>query len=91
MNGFLLIDKPSGISSAQCVSRIKKILNEKKVGHCGTLDPLATGVLALALGKATKTVKYIMDNYLEIQKKMEKNDLPTKEGMIKQISEIINL
>ena len=39
----------------------------------------------------SKTVKYIMDNYLEIQKKMEKNDLPTKEGMIKQISEIINL
>ena len=47
MNGFLLIDKPSGITSAECVSRIKKILNEKKVGHCGTLDPLATGMLPI--------------------------------------------
>ena len=45
MNGFLFLDKPCGISSAKCVSIIKKILNEEKVGHCGTLDPLATGML----------------------------------------------
>jgi len=59
MNGFLLIDKPSGISSAQCVSRIKKILNEKKVGHCGTLDPLATGMLPICVGEATKFSSYV--------------------------------
>ena len=59
MNGFLLIDKPSGITSAECVFRIKKILNEKKVGHCGTLDPLATGMLPICVGEATKFSSYV--------------------------------
>ena len=59
MNGFLLIDKPSGITSAECVSCIKKILNEKKVGHCGTLDPLATGMLPICVGEATKFSSYV--------------------------------
>jgi len=59
MNGFLIIDKPSGITSAECVSRIKKILNEKKVGHCGTLDPLATGMLPICVGEATKFSSYV--------------------------------
>ena len=59
MNGFLLIDKPSGITSAECVYRIKKILNEKKVGHCGTLDPLATGMLPICIGEATKFSSYV--------------------------------
>ena len=54
MNGFLLIDKPSGISSRGCLDLVKKILNEKKVGHCGTLDPLATGILPVSIGEATK-------------------------------------
>ena len=59
MNGFLITDKPSGITSAECVSRIKKILNEKKVGHCGTLDPLATGMLPICVGEATKFSSYV--------------------------------
>ena len=61
MNGFLLIDKPSGISSAQCVYNIRKDLNEKKVGHCGTLDPLATGILPICIGEATKFSNYVSD------------------------------
>ena len=61
MNGFLLLDKPSGISSAECVSFIKKILNERKVGHCGTLDPLATGMLPICVGEATKFSSYVSD------------------------------
>ena len=61
MNGFLLLDKPSGISSAECVSLIKKILNERKVGHCGTLDPLATGMLPICVGEATKFSSYVSD------------------------------
>ena len=61
MNGFLLIDKPSGVSSAQCVYKIRSILNKKKVGHCGTLDPLATGILPICVGEATKFSKYISD------------------------------
>ena len=59
MNGFLLLDKPSGISSAECVSLIKNILNERKVGHCGTLDPLATGMLPICVGEATKFSSYV--------------------------------
>ena len=61
MNGFLLVDKPSGVSSAQCVYKIRSILNKKKVGHCGTLDPLATGILPICVGEATKFSKYISD------------------------------
>ena len=61
LNGWLVIYKDLGMTSRQVVNIIKKTLNVKKIGHAGTLDPLATGVLALAIGKATKTVKYIMD------------------------------
>ena len=61
LDGWLIIDKHEGISSRHVVNIVKKTLNIKKIGHAGTLDPLASGVLALALGKATKTVKYIMD------------------------------
>ena len=61
LNGWLIINKDLGMTSRQVVNIIKKTLNVKKIGHAGTLDPLATGVLALAIGKATKTVKYIMD------------------------------
>ena len=61
LNGWLVINKDLGMTSRQVVNIIKKTLNVKKIGHAGTLDPLATGVLALAVGRATKTVKYIMD------------------------------
>ena len=61
LNGWLIINKDIGMSSRQAVNIVKKTLNVKKIGHAGTLDPLATGVLALAIGKATKSVKYIMD------------------------------
>ena len=61
LDGWLVINKDLGMTSRQVVNIVKNKLNVKKIGHAGTLDPLATGVLALALGKATKTVKYIMD------------------------------
>ena len=61
LDGWLVINKELGMTSSQVVNIVKKTLNVKKVGHAGTLDPLATGVLALAVGKATKSVKYIMD------------------------------
>jgi len=54
MNGFLLIDKPKGISSSNCVYQLRKFLGIKKIGHCGTLDPLATGLLPICIGEATK-------------------------------------
>ena len=59
MNGVLLIDKPKGITSRDVVNNVIKKLSTKKVGHTGTLDPLATGVLIVCVGKATKLVKYL--------------------------------
>jgi tRNA pseudouridine55 synthase len=58
-DGFLIIDKPAGISSAKAVSEVKRLLKCKKIGHGGTLDPLASGVLPLAIGEATKAFNYI--------------------------------
>ena len=59
-NGILIIDKPSGMTSFQIVRAVRKRLQIKKVGHAGTLDPLATGILAVCLGSATKIVQFIM-------------------------------
>lgn len=59
MNGFLLIDKPEGITSFGVVSRVRRVLGIKKVGHCGTLDPQATGLLIICLGKATKLAQFV--------------------------------
>ena len=59
MDGILLIDKPKGVTSRDVVNCVVKKLNIKKVGHTGTLDPIATGVLVICVGKATKLVNYL--------------------------------
>ena len=59
LHGWIILDKGMGCSSARAVSQIKKLFGASKVGHAGTLDPLATGVLPVALGEATKTVNFI--------------------------------
>ncbi|WP_282604664.1 tRNA pseudouridine(55) synthase TruB [Pelagibius sp. Alg239-R121] len=61
VHGWLIVDKPLGVTSTQIVGRVRRALDAQKIGHGGTLDPLATGVLPLALGEATKTVSYAMD------------------------------
>ncbi|MFT8719572.1 tRNA pseudouridine(55) synthase TruB [Acetobacter sp.] len=61
LDGWLVIDKPTGVTSTAVVSILKRAFNAQKVGHGGTLDPLATGLLPIAMGAATKTVPYIMD------------------------------
>jgi tRNA pseudouridine55 synthase len=61
ISGWVILDKPVGIGSTQCVSKIKWLYQAAKAGHAGTLDPLASGMLPLALGEATRTVPYIMD------------------------------
>lgn len=61
MNGFLVIDKPSGMTSHDVVYKIRKRLGTKRVGHAGTLDPMATGVLVVGVGNATKLLQYIVD------------------------------
>ena len=57
-DGWIFIDKPKEISSFEVIRKLRKILNIKKIGHAGTLDPFATGVLAVALGEATKSISY---------------------------------
>lgn len=61
INGWLVVDKPLGMSSATAVAAVRRITKAKKVGHAGTLDPLATGVLPIGLGEATKTMPFIVD------------------------------
>jgi tRNA pseudouridine55 synthase len=61
VDGWLVLDKPLGLSSAGAVAAVKRVFNAAKAGHAGTLDPLATGVLPIALGEATKTVSLIQD------------------------------
>jgi len=65
MNGFLIIDKPAGITSHDVVAIVRRILKQKKVGHTGTLDPFATGVLPVALGDATKIIPYLDESVKE--------------------------
>jgi tRNA pseudouridine55 synthase len=61
VNGWVVIDKPLNVTSTQVVGRVRRVFNAQKVGHAGTLDPLATGVLPVALGEATKTVPFMVD------------------------------
>jgi len=62
INGWLNLDKPVGFSSAKAVNRVRYLLNAKKAGHAGTLDPLASGILPIALGEATKTISFVTDS-----------------------------
>ncbi len=59
--GVLLLDKPAGLTSHDVVNRVRRLTGERRVGHAGTLDPLATGVLVLCLGSATRIAEYLAD------------------------------
>jgi len=61
VHGWVVLDKPQGVTSTQAVAIVKRVFDAQKAGHAGTLDPMATGVLAVALGEATKTVPFAMD------------------------------
>ena len=61
IHGWLIVDKPAGLSSAAVVARVRYLLDAAKAGHAGSLDPIATGILPVALGEATKTIAYVMD------------------------------
>jgi tRNA pseudouridine55 synthase len=83
MNGWIILDKPTGMTSAHAVAKVKRLLKPKKIGHAGTLDPLASGVLPLALGEATKTINYMMDaakSYAFTVTWGEKRDTDDREG-----------
>lgn len=61
LHGWIALDKPYGLGSTEAVTRVKRLLKPTKIGHGGTLDPLASGILPIALGEATKTVSFMMD------------------------------
>lgn len=61
VSGWVCLDKPYDLTSTQAVGRVRRLFNAQKAGHAGTLDPLATGILPIALGEATKTVSFMMD------------------------------
>ena len=61
VSGWLILDKPEGLGSTKAVGRVRWLLDAQKAGHAGTLDPMATGVLPIAFGQATKTVPYVTD------------------------------
>jgi tRNA pseudouridine55 synthase len=61
VSGWICLDKPYDLTSTHAVGRVRRVFNAQKAGHAGTLDPLATGILPIALGEATKTVAFMMD------------------------------
>lgn len=90
INGWLVIDKPQGLTSAAAVAIVRRTLDAAKAGHGGTLDPLATGVLPIALGEATKTVSYIQDGtkiYRFTARWGEQRDTDDAEGAVVAVSD----
>src|SRR5690349_19320317 len=65
VDGWVILDKPEGLGSTPAVGRVRRLFGAQKAGHGGTLDPLASGVLPIALGEATKTVPFVMDGRKE--------------------------
>ncbi len=91
INGWLNIDKPAGMTSAQVVGKIKFLTKAAKVGHAGTLDPMATGILPIALGSATKTIPYLQESeksYRFTVKWGEERDTDDAEGQVIKTSDI---
>jgi len=70
MDGFLVIDKPAGLTSHDIVARVRRILGQKKAGHTGTLDPFATGVLPVAVGEGTKAIPFLDERVKEYRATM---------------------
>lgn len=90
MDGFLVIDKPAGVTSHDVVSSVRRILKQKKVGHTGTLDPFATGVLPVALGEATKVIPFLdekVKEYLAVMRLGVVTDTQDRTGKILRESE----
>ena len=91
VHGIVLLDKPTGISSNAALQRVKRIFNANKAGHTGSLDPLATGVLPLCLGEATKISQFLLDSdksYRATIKLGERTDSGDCEGKVIQSSDV---
>ncbi|MCW8835477.1 MAG: tRNA pseudouridine(55) synthase TruB [Rhodospirillales bacterium] len=91
IHGWLIIEKPSGMTSNAVVGKVRRLTDAAKVGHGGTLDPMATGVLPVALGEATKTVSYVMDGtkrYRFTLRWGEERNTDDAEGVVTETSDI---
>jgi tRNA pseudouridine55 synthase len=89
VHGWVILDKPVGMTSTQAVGTLKRLFSAKRAGHAGTLDPLASGVLPIALGEATKTVPFVMDGrklYRFTVRWGEERDTDDAEGAVTQTS-----
>lgn len=94
MNGIIIINKPKGITSNAVVQKVRKALNTKQVGHCGTLDPLATGVLPILVGQGTKISKYLVEHnktYIATISLGEKTSTADSEGEVIQTKPVPEL
>jgi len=94
MHVVINLNKPKGISSHQAVTQVKRISGVKKAGHAGTLDPMATGILLVCVGEATKITRFLSDldkEYLTVMKLGEKTDTYDAEGTVVQRNEAFSL
>jgi tRNA pseudouridine55 synthase len=90
VHGWCVLDKPVGMTSTHAVAVVKRLFTAKRAGHAGTLDPLASGLLPIALGEATKTVPYVMDGRKTYQFTVrwgEERDTDDAEGRVAQSSD----
>ncbi len=90
IDGWVLLDKPLGMTSTRAVAIVRRIFNAAKAGHAGTLDPLATGMLPIALGEATKTVPFIVDASKDYEFSVrwgEQRDTDDREGAVVDTSD----
>ena len=91
IDGWVVLDKPEGLGSTPAVSRVRRLFGAQKAGHGGTLDPLASGVLPIALGEATKTVPFVMDGRKEYRFTLrfgEARSTEDREGEVTATSEV---
>lgn len=90
IHGWIALDKPEGLGSTQALAKVKRLLNAAKAGHGGTLDPLASGLLPIALGEATKTVSWAMEGrktYRVLVKWGEARTTDDREGEVSELSD----
>ena len=91
INGVILLDKPTGMSSNQALQKVKWIFQARKAGHTGSLDPLATGLLPLCFGQATKVSQYLLDShkkYTTVIKLGEVTDTLDSEGEVTKVRDV---
>lgn len=91
IDGIFLLDKPQGVSSNDIMQKVKRLFNANKAGHTGALDPLATGMLPICLGEATKFSQFLLDSdkrYLVTAKLGERTDTSDADGQVVQVRDI---